>query len=94
MSGFWTLRVDSWPRGFEFVHLRVEFGPLGVEFMPLGFDCRHTQIDFVPMGIDFSLRESIFGLWKSISGPGSRFGALRVNFVHLGFGFWTCGSQL
>ena len=32
MSRFWTLRVDSGPRGFESVNLIVEFGPLGVGF--------------------------------------------------------------
>ena len=32
MSRFWNLRVDSGPRGFAFVYLGVEFGPLGVDF--------------------------------------------------------------
>ena len=35
------------------------------------------------MGVGFGLQESILGLWESIFGPGSQFGALRFNFVHL-----------
>ena len=32
VSRFWTPKVDSGPRGFEFVLLGVEIGPLGVDF--------------------------------------------------------------
>ena len=70
MSHFWTLRVNSEPRGLEFVNLGVEFGP-GAEIRPLVFDCRHTKIYFGPIRVDFRPLTVHFltsGLWESILG--------------------------
>ena len=55
MIRFWKLRVDSGPREFEFVHVAVEFGPLGVDF-----DLCESNL---------GLWDSIVGIRKCILGP-------------------------
>ena len=57
VSRFWTPKVDSGPRGFEFVHLGVEVGPLGV-----GFDLYELNLGLWDSIV--SIRKSIFGPWE------------------------------
>ena len=81
MSRFLTLRADSGPRGFGFVDLGVEFGPLGL------------GDDFDLFESNLGLWDSIIGIRNRFWAHGSRFLAFDIPVLTSGSRFWEAESQ-